>query len=411
MMSAGGVFPYSSSESRVEAANNVSSERCCSSLTAHIITALVVAIVVGGIGAAIAAHFIAQHQWTIVAGVSGFTVAGMVTFIALRCCFGTSDPVPAPMPTPTAPIKIPETVRPIKTAPIKTVPSNPTRMDRGRVIVDQKSLPNLIQTVDGQTEYYDPTNELPIEPAHLYQEMLTHPACGDKRDMLLDLLAAELLKMSYRGEVAFIHPHLTSLDAETIQALGTRVPDHAGDLQEELLIRGVEIAACQAEIVNQLNVEMGPGHFYLGAARGDGGCLFHSMAQLLSVHFGRVITEKTLRMQCYHYLQHPKNTHYRVGPKDLESLQHSSSETREPSEGETDVHAEIIANLYGVTFCLHEARIYQETVIESAGHPIRPKQEISLSDIGYEEVGKGKGDLLRFASTQGHFFPIWPLTS
>lgn len=72
------------------------STRACSSPLAHIITALVLAIVVGAAAAA-ASYFLAGQNilYTALAGASGFVGAGLVTYLMMRIFLSGPD-VPPP---------------------------------------------------------------------------------------------------------------------------------------------------------------------------------------------------------------------------------------------------------------------------------------------------------------------------
>lgn len=66
----------------------------CSSQLAHIITALVLAIITGvGVGAG--TYFFTEHSivFTAIAGVGGFTLAGLITYVAMRAYLGNPDAI------------------------------------------------------------------------------------------------------------------------------------------------------------------------------------------------------------------------------------------------------------------------------------------------------------------------------
>ncbi len=68
------------------------STRTCSSPTAHIITALVLAIIVGA-GAAVSTYFLTQQNilYTALAGCGSFAITGLITYVMMRVCLGNAD--------------------------------------------------------------------------------------------------------------------------------------------------------------------------------------------------------------------------------------------------------------------------------------------------------------------------------
>ena len=65
----------------------------CSSLSAHIITALVLAILVGT-AAATATYFLFQQSilYTALAGLCGFVITSLVTYLIMRACLNVPEP-------------------------------------------------------------------------------------------------------------------------------------------------------------------------------------------------------------------------------------------------------------------------------------------------------------------------------
>ena len=461
---------------------------CLASLAAQMITSLVVGIVVGA-GAAIAAYFLTHHVilWTAVAGGGSFVLVGAMTFVVLRCFFvqsepeGTGSPVPVGtitldeekpktakiiertytlekldgstsyqvIPSPDTGTPSPKVETPAKTkTPSPVVTSNAAVCLTGFpykckkiVAVDQNSLPTLILTVDAEFPkkmaisgivYYDPTNELPIPLPRLYQEMLMHPACGDKRDVLIKLLAEKLLNIFIRenGSYGFVHKWLYSFDVETVVAIGKQIPTSdlkSAQLQTELVNYAKSKLAAHAiwsrsEIGTSLTKELGKDKFYLGSAEDNGACLFHTMAQLLSLHTGQLVTEKNLRMQCAEHLR--KEGGY--AEDELQELSTSSRDLVEKGQhtkstvswGDITL-AEIIAENYDVEFKIYAAEVDRVTKREAyweLNEQTGEEEEIPAiyEDVKTFEISEAKPSartartaVLRIALMKSHFFPIW----
>ncbi len=441
-----------------------------SSLTAHVITALVVAIVVGA-GAAIAAYFLTQHVilWTAVAGGGSFALIGVTTFVALRCCLGDPKPEisvgtitldvddePGPNQKPNVQPKktldereLSDSIPPPNNATPSAVVSTqavclvgvPYEVKKN-VAVDRASLPDLISTLDEKffkrmqdsgIVYYDPTNELPIPLARLYQEMLTHPTCGDKRAVLLKLLAAELLDIYVQKDsIEFVYKCLYGLDANTVAALGKEVPTTClKGIQLEFALKhyqtakeSKEAARAHSKIDQLLTSELGKGKFYLGAALDNGECLFHAMAQQLSLHTGKSITAKMLRMECAEHLAQElecsEELLKEITVSSRELVEQGMSETKTVSWGGSE-HMQIIADAYDVEFKIYE--VNTDRVIErEAFNEVNPKTGLTdetpavYQDVLTVEVKeiKPKSKLtdrtpvLRLALMKSHFFPVWP---
>ena len=456
-------FPCCDSGRKVEAAES----NCSSSAPTHIITALVVGIILGA-GSAAAAYFLTPQVilWTAIAGGGGFLLTTLITYVALRCCYGKSGPVESDEGG--------KAIGKIK----ELIPVNQRKLFTLMGMLN----PNFSETMrERGTVYYDPSNELPIPLARLYQGILMQmPANHENREILLDLFVAELLTIYIENEKG-INIYLSALDPKIVQMLGDKVP--AGDPKHSLksaqlpsYLRSYgkvnnrhdfQTVQNRAEIVRQLNQHVKEGyfrHFYFGASLDDGGCLFHTMAQELSALFKMEITEKTLRMQCHDYMvklndvgcesrwkksndrEDPEKTlrpwpanDFNTTTEDYQSKieegQWSSRDILEknskdiPTWGDTSIHGRIIAELYGVEIRLYEAltekiegqeghfdeyglwvgATYKTERYKSDGTTIGPyvgEDRITLSDIGYEAVPPVVG-ALHIASMSNHFFPIW----
>ncbi len=475
-----------------------------STATQHIITTLVLAILLGG-AAATAAYFLTQGVilYTAIAGGSAAALTLLVGYVALRCLCGrqkTVDQETEPLISSSK-----EKVEPQKggvdptikvdreTAPL-ILPSNEEKTSgsstslgldsaSGAFPIDTRDIPygvkqckpvtqNVLGTVldsinnkdfteDMKTSgvvFYDPTNEIHIPFARLYQVLLAHPASASKREILMELFADALVE-EYNGSGkvdAVVYNYIRYLDPELVKEVaGYVLRKNYTDTKEgcnlltamnvQALLTGytVQKEENKERILDYQEITRAMGKecksFAIGAALNDGSCYFHSLAQLLSQATGTIITEKLLREQCYAYLQHSKNTikmdssavpaEARWSSKEIKYGEKKEGMPSVPVWGEQHIHGQIIADLYGVKIVTREAlsttkteqdllmggleKITTTTRYECDGSTLSRKEgRISLSDIGQTSPQIEEGTRLHVGcigkeQLSGHFFPIF----
>ena len=394
-------FPCYGSGTRVEAAES----NCRSSPLTHIITALVVGMILGA-GSAATAYFLTPQVilWTAIAGGGGFLLTTLITYVALRCCYG-------PELTENDEGENDEIGKGAEIHENKKVYLNqvPYKVNK-TIAVNQTNLPSIMKNLNLKFSeemsekgivYYDPSNALSIPLVRLYQAMLMHPKSEPKREILLDLFAAELItlfinKNEYEQNLDI---YVSALDPEIVRGLGAKVRAHGlkgiqtliyeqEPTQEKLALalerygqikdrRDVKMVQKRAGIVCQLNNEIGENRFYFGTSLtlSERRSLLHTMAQELSHLSGTEITDEMLMEQCANYKLKSNRGQYPSGIH----LQLSEIPVREVIN--------IIAELYKVKIRLYGEIAEQETksnrtVIEPYDGAFR----INLSDIGREEI-------------------------
>jgi|GEM_PF-5949955 len=438
------ILPCCSSDKNLDLQKD---ENVCS----HVITALVVAILLGAAAATTTYFFTEQNlMWTGIAGGGAFVLAGGISYIALQCLYGQPKPETDDKPKP-----IQETLPQPKPASklIDGVPAIVLRAQKdGKVDrcmkMNHQLLPSLYGKITDRFShwvaetgmvFYDPTNELPIPLVRLYQEMLNHPDFYKKRVTLYKLFAEELALISdkignnFEAIKAAVASYLASLPPDIVSmGLGEHVHTDSilnrtylaqilkGYKSEETFqatIRGYD------DIIGKLHTDgLDMDAYFFGTALHDGGCFFHTVAQLLNHHLHIEITEQELRSQCYEKMKQDRDG---IVSDEIEAMKQSSREIEEEnqknpsqpkkaSQCEFENLAAVIADLFNIEIKLYMPKFETQVVTIEEDESTGQVTEVRLtrlcdSNILHMEPDSGikSSGVIRLAQLEGRYFPIW----
>ena len=376
------------------------------SLAAQVITALVLAVILG-VGAALATYCLTQGamMWTVVGGGVGMVVAAPLFYVALRCLYGQKSPeIPHVSPVPVPVISTMEAQSHPVASPVH---SSPVPAQSAAVLPSPSSNRGVVSKPG-----MDPTNGLPLSPL---QAALRTLLSDVSRPEVARQFVGELDQMC-RGKVSQYELRCIVRYFAPYEVRGLAMYAQNAGLKAFLAAYGLNADQAdqraiymQQGLTEQLNSFLREGHWYFGTAHPDESSFFHTAAQLLSAHLGRCITEKMVRQQCQTHMERENLQQYFKGDYKTASLevvlssQDCENLPRRPLRGFFNFHGRILTEHYGVQFGLVEAPEIpdEELMFEcelSALQIAKPFKEVAMIDQERRCIMAVMGN---------HYFPVW----
>lgn len=378
---------------------------CCSSLVSHLIGSVALGIIVGAAAAYGAYYFThSLDMWTAINGGGPALVTALVSFAIMRCASDKKEDAKPQSPNDQPSASGVNGAKPNSaTSANNSVKHQKSFFKQGENKVLQKDLETILLEITSvdftkiqrlkDVTLTDPTNNLPLSFAYLYQALI--PIAGEKSSLIEQLLAQELDTIAESqdpNKEATIKKHIKYFDKETILRI-SKFMRNSTSLQgyetlEENAVK--ESIAKRQALEMQLSQSEWKEQWFFGVTQDDGSCFFHTMAQYLTYHTGKVVTEAQLRHQCRNYMEsvvHQKGRTNTNGSlwvnlilrdeewqKEFDQIERSSFicqqknklQTQDqvtPSWGRWDLHGQMIAELYGIELVVIEAQVM--TIIET----------------------------------------------